>query len=72
MADCIDCGEKLTGPIGVTMCMKCAGKWVDSLPRKELIAMAKTGLDALIDEVSGYEKIRPKGDLRRRYRKYEN
>lgn len=37
---------------------------------KKLRAQAKVGLDALIDEATGYQAKRPKDDLRRRYEGY--
>jgi len=41
------------------------------MSREELVAFAKVGLDALIDEVTGYQEIRPKKDLSKRHEKYK-
>lgn len=38
--------------------------------RKKLSAQAKIGIEALIDEATGYQKVRPKDDLQRRYETY--
>jgi hypothetical protein len=38
--------------------------------RKRLIAQAKLGLDALIDEATGYQEVRPADDLAKRYEQY--
>jgi hypothetical protein len=49
----------------------CTCEWCDgSLSKKELMAQAMIGLDALIDEATGYQEIRPKGELRDRYVKH--
>jgi len=53
-----------------SICQECAGKLADDLSPSELLAMAKVGLDAVIDEVTGYEKVRPKDDLAKRHKKY--
>lgn len=37
---------------------------------KKLLAQAKVGLDALIDEATGYQSVRPDDELRRRYAEY--
>jgi hypothetical protein len=49
----------------------CTCEWCDDPKRKrELIAQAQIGLDALIDEATGYQERRPKGELRDRYVKH--
>ncbi len=70
MADCIDCGKDLGGHEGHSICVDCAGKRIDVMSLEEQVAMAKAGLDALIDEATGYQSIRPKGQLRQGYDKY--
>jgi len=35
--------------------------------RAKLVAQAKVGLDALIDEATGYQQMRPKDALAKRY-----
>ena len=42
----------------------------DPRRKRELIAQAQIGLDALIDEATGYQERRPKGELRDRYVKH--
>lgn len=71
MTDCIDCGQHLddkTTPDSI--CGECLDKRVDELPPDKLSAMARVGLDALIDEVTQYQEVRPKGDLKKRYEGY--
>ncbi len=70
MADCIDCGIILNGKPGHTICQPCVDKRVAQLTPTQLMAMAKVGADAVIDEVTGYEKIRPRDDLKSRYQQY--
>lgn len=36
--------------------------------RKKLVAQAKLGLDAVIDEATGYQEVREPGALAKRYR----
>jgi hypothetical protein len=40
---------------------------MDRDERKRMVAQAKVGLDALIDEATGYQQQRPKDELRKRY-----
>lgn len=35
--------------------------------QKKRLAQAKVGLDALIDEATGYQEVRPDGELAERY-----
>jgi hypothetical protein len=35
-----------------------------------MMATAKTGIDALVDEATEYEKIRPKGELAEQHQSY--
>lgn len=70
MADCIKCGEKLNDKLGTTICGECVDILLKDKTPQELIALAKVGLDAVIDEVTGYQKIRPKDDLKKRHEKY--
>jgi hypothetical protein len=46
----------------------CTCEWCCDQPKK--IALAQIGLDALIDESTGYQERRPKGELRDRYVKH--
>ncbi len=71
MTDCIDCGKHLddkTTPDSI--CPDCLDKRVDELTPEKAGAMSRVGLDALIDEVTGYQQKRPKGDLKKRYEDY--
>lgn len=71
MTTCIECGKDMDNKSNLSsICTDCAGKLADDLSPAELVAMAKVGLDALIDEVTGYEKVRPKGELKERHEKY--
>jgi len=71
MGTCIRCKGQTHGAEGETICVICAGEIVDHYAtHDEMIALAKTGIDALIDEATGYQKIRPPNDLRERYKKY--
>lgn len=47
-------------------------KYMTKGERKRLLALAKVGLDAVIDEVTGYqeERFKDKKALRKRYKKY--
>lgn len=75
MIDCIDCGLEIPQtPDGRTICQDCVSKRVDQLGEEGkwdvMLALAKIGIDAVIDEATGYEKIRNKKELRQRYEKY--
>lgn len=75
MADCIDCGKEIPQtPDGASICQDCVGKRVDQLERdgnyRVMVALAKIGIDAVVDESTGYEKIRNRHELRQRYEKY--
>jgi len=71
MADCIDCGKEMPEtPCGTTICVDCARKRVAQLTPAQLVAMAKVGLDAVIDEATKYQQQRPKGELKRNFEKY--
>lgn len=71
MADCIDCGKEIPQtPDGTTICQDCVEKRYAQLTPEQRLAMAKVGLDAVIDEVTEHEKTRPKGELKQRYNKY--
>lgn len=70
MADCIDCGININDKPANTICPQCLEKRANELLPEKRIAMAKVGFDALIDEVTDYQQVRPKGDLKKRYEKY--
>lgn len=49
----------------------CTCEWCNGPAKKrERMAQAQIGLDALIDEATGYQEVRPKGELRDRYIKH--
>ena len=58
------------GKEGVTICAGCAGELADRATLSELVALAKVGIDALIDEATGYQQIRPFNDLGERLSVY--
>ncbi len=53
-----------------SICPECAGKVSSTLPAEQRLAMAKVGLDALIDEATVYQYQRSAGDLKGRLKKY--
>ena len=74
MATCIKCGEEIEGTKdkpGTSICQGCVTILLDIKTPEELLALAKVGLDAVIDEVTGYEAKRPEGDLARRHDNYK-
>jgi|WetSurMetagenome_2_1015567.scaffolds.fasta_scaffold1795265_1 hypothetical protein len=65
MATCIRCKDLILGKPGESICPKCAGEIVDNYASiDEIIALAKVGMCALIDESTGYQYHRPADDLR--------
>ncbi len=71
MSVCIHCRKHLPGPDGYTICLPCASELIDHCATNaEICALAKVGMDALVDEATGYQKIRPRFDLQERLRKY--
>ncbi len=73
MIDCIDCGKVLNDTPGKTyhtICQSCVIDRANQLSPERLLAMAKVGLDAIIDEITEYQESRPKGELKKRYEKY--
>ena len=73
MITCIQCGCSMKHHDNdvSSMCLDCAGEAADKLSKDGLVAMAKVGIDALIDEATGYEKVRPKDDLTKRHKQYK-
>jgi len=73
MVTCIKCGCFISHDSSnlSSICQECAGKLADNLSPSELLAMAKVGLDAVIDEVTGYQSVRLKGELKERHKKYK-
>lgn len=71
---CIKCGKTIKeNPIkdSTTVCQTCVDELLNNMSPKELLAHAKVGLDAVIDEVTGYQNVRQKGDLNKRLKKYK-
>jgi len=73
MITCSKCGKFISHDSSnlSTICEDCARELVDNLSPRELVDMAKVGLDALIDEATEYQVVRPHGDLAKRHREYE-
>lgn len=73
MITCIKCGGFISHDSSnlSSICPDCARVLADDLSLEDLRAMAKVGLDALIDETTKYQDVRPKGDLARRYKRYK-
>lgn len=71
MAGCIDCGKEIPQtPDGTTICQVCVEKRASQLTPEQLRATMIVGLDAVIDEITGYQQQRPKGELKKKYEKY--
>ncbi len=70
MATCIKCGIDMGGNPGTSICQDCVTILLKNKSPEELVALAKIGLDAVIDEVTGYQNIRPKGELKERHQRY--
>lgn len=71
MLYCIDCGKEISQtPDGTSICLECVEKRAAQLTPEQRRAMARVGWDALIDEATGYEKIRDKHELKNNYEKY--
>lgn len=71
MANCLKCNKDMGGKNGVSICEDCTSAILDTLPHDILIAMSKVGICALVDEATGYEKIRPKDDLKQLLDKFK-
>jgi len=71
MANCLKCNKDMGGKKGVSICPECTDAIYEALPHDIQFAMAKVGIYALIDEATGYEKIRPKNDLKTTLEKFK-
>ena len=71
MPTCIKCGIEMGGQQGISICQDCVSNLLEDKTLDELIALSKVGLDAVIDEVTGYQNQRPRGDLAKRHEKYK-
>jgi len=60
------------GKSGASICQDCVTILLADKTLQELLALAKVGIDAVIDEVTGYQGLRPKGELKQRHEKYSN
>ena len=70
MATCIKCNGEMGGVKGTSICQDCVTELLKDKTPAELVALAKVGIDAVIDEVTGYQNIRPKGELKERHKRY--
>jgi hypothetical protein len=64
------CNLEMGGKPGQSICQDCVTELLKNKTPTELVALAKVGLDAVIDELTGYEYVRQKGDLAKRHKKY--
>jgi hypothetical protein len=58
------------GKDGQSICQDCATILLENKTPAELVTLAKVGIDAVIDEATGYQYSRPKGALKERHNKY--
>lgn len=72
MANCIKCGADIGGAQGDSICQDCVTLLLKDKTPQELLALAKVGIDALIDETTSYQYVRPKGELAERHKGYKN
>lgn len=72
MIICIKCGGFISRDSSnlESICVECAGKLVDDMTSEDLVAMAKVGLDAVIDEATGYQAMRHPQELAKRHKEY--
>ena len=63
---CLSCGLPAERPV----CDVCVGKAVDSMTAEDLLKAAKMGMVALVDEATGYQRVRAKDNLYQVYLKY--
>ena len=71
MATCIKCGVYVGSKQGNSICQNCVTLLLQDKTPQELLALAKIGIDAVIDEITGYQNVRPKGELAKRHEKYK-
>jgi len=72
---CIKCGKTIkenTVKDFTSICPECAGILADNMSLEDLLAHAKVGFDALIDETTGYDKVRPKDALSKNLKQYKD
>ena len=70
MATCIKCGIDIGDKQGISICQDCVTILLKDKTLEELAALAKVGIDAVVDEVTGYQYVRPKDELKQRHEKY--
>ena len=72
---CFKCGEIINTVTAkgnhTSMCPKCASAMVETMTLEELVAHAKVGMVAVIDEATGKQETRPKNELRESLKKYK-
>lgn len=66
-AICLNCGEPTEGR---WICDACVSKSVNSMTPEDMLFAAKLGMIALVDEATGYQRIRAKDELYALYMKY--
>lgn len=49
-----------------------ADEFIEGVPTSKLINLARLGMIALVDEATGYEKVRPKDALRKKMKELED
>jgi len=72
---CIKCGKIIkanTAKDFTSICPECAGILADNMSLEDLLAHAKVGFDALIDEATGYQTKRPKDALSKNLKRYKD
>lgn len=66
-AKCLKCGIATKGR---WICDDCVGKAVDAMAPEDLLKAAKLGIIAVIDEATGYQRVRARDELYQLYFKY--
>ena len=72
MPICSKCNKDMGGIKGTSICQDCVTELLKDKTMEELVALAKVGIDAVIDEVTGYQYIRPRDDLAKRHEMYKS
>ena len=71
MPTCIRCDIDMGAKPGTSICQDCVTFLLKDKTPQELLALAKIGIDAVIDEITGFQNIRPKGELAKRHEGYK-
>ena len=70
MARCIKCSGDMGDKDGIFICQDCVTTLLKSKTLEELVVLAKVGIDAMVDEATGYQYKRPINDLSERHKGY--